>query len=128
MESDNEANIPTIKWLQHPLWCINTDRIFSNVDDLKQGIIKTSNTKVNASYTILLVGETGVGKSSALELIANVLTSKDIDHYDFEILDRTNEHGSLGKQPRTISARLYELTSNNGIVVSPDVFRRGEFA
>ena len=80
------------------------------------------------SYTILLIGETGVGKSSALEFIANVLTGKDIDHYDFEILDRTNEHGSLDNHPQTILARLYELTSNNGIVVSPNVSERGEFA
>jgi predicted ATPase len=71
-----------------------------------------------APYTILLVGETGVGKSSVLELIANVFAGNDIDHYNFHILDRTNERGGPSNQSQTNSARLYELTSKNGIVVS----------
>ena len=44
-----------------------------------QGIIKTRTNPAKAPYTILLAGETGVGKSSLLELIANVLHSKDIE-------------------------------------------------
>ena len=83
-----------------------------------QGIIKT---RAKAPYTILLVGETGVGKSALLELIANVLHSKDVDHYDFDILDHTNERGGSSNQSQTNSARLYEFTSKNGVVVSGDV-------
>jgi len=54
----------------------------SNVGPLERGIIRTSNSKAKAPYTILLVGETGVGKPSSLELTASVLISKRIDHYD----------------------------------------------
>jgi len=91
---------------------------FSDVESLKEGIIKTSKNELNTPYTILLVGETGVGKSSVLELIANVVTGKSIDHCDFSILDHTNEQGGSDNQSQTKSARLYELTSKNGIVVS----------
>jgi predicted GTPase len=89
---------------------------------LQNGIIKTSKNKTNKPYTILLVGETGVGKSSVLEFIANVLLGNDIDHYDFDILDRTNEQGGSDNQSQTNSARLYEFTSKNGIVVRYGVF------
>ena len=90
----------------------------SNVESLKKGTIKTSRHKAKAPYTILLVGETGVGKSSVLELIANVLDGNDVDNYDFHILDHTNERGGFNNQSQTNSTRLYELTSKNGIVVS----------
>ena len=78
----------------------------------------------NAPITILLVGETGVGKSSVLELFANVLAGKDIDHCDFDILDHTNEQGGSDNQSQTKSARLYEFKSRNGIMVGAGVFER----
>ena len=89
----------------------------SDVDSLKDGIIKTSKNKANAPITVLLVGETGVGKSSVLELFANVLTGKGIDHCDFDVLDYTNEQGGTDNQSQTKSARLYVLKSKNGIIV-----------
>jgi len=89
------------------------------------GIIKSSTRKAGAPHTILLVGEIGVGKSSVVELIANVLHGNDVDHYDFDTLDHTNEQGRSNNQSRTNSARLYELTSTNGIVVSVKGFERG---
>jgi len=88
------------------------------VQSLKQRIIKILKNTVQTPYTILLVGETGVGKSSFLEFIANVLIGRDIDHYDFEILDPTNEQGGSDNQSQTNSARLYELRGNDGIMVS----------
>ena len=91
--------------------------ISSDVESLKKGIIKTSKNKVQADYTILLVGETGVGKSAVLEFIANVLIANNIDRYNFEILDRSNEENGSSGQSQTNSARLYKFTSNNGIVV-----------
>jgi len=94
----------------------------SDVESLKKGIVKTSKNKVNAPYTILLVGESGVGKSSVLEFIANTLIGNDIDHYDFQILDHANEQGGSDNQSQTNSARMYELSSKNGIVVSVIVF------
>ena len=91
----------------------------SDVESLKKGIVKTSMNKANKSYTILLVGETGVGKSSVLEFIANVLAGNDINHYNFNILDQTNERGGSNNQSQTNSTRLYELMSNNGMTVCP---------
>jgi len=83
---------------------------------------------MKAPYTILLVGETGVGKSSVLEFIANVLAGNDIDHYNFNILDHTNERGGSNNQSQTNSARLYEFTSMNGVVVSSAVYGHGLYA
>ena len=91
----------------------------SDVESLKKGIVKTSMNKANKPYTILLVGETGVGKSSVLEFIANVLAGNDINHYNFNILDQTNERGGSNNQSQTNSTRLYELMSNNGMTVCP---------
>ena len=95
-----------------------SDRFSSDVEHLRKGIIRTSKSQANVPYTILLVGETGVGKSSALELIANVVAGNDIDHYKYDIPDKTNERGGSDDQSQTNSARIYELTSNNGKVVS----------
>ena len=92
----------------------------SDVDFLKHGIIKMPTSKANGSYTILLVGETGVGKSPLLKMIANVLLGNDIDHYDLDILNRPpKEQGAVGQ---TVSPHLYEITSVGGILVSSRVF------
>lgn len=77
--------------------------------------------KAKAPYTILLVGETGVGKSTVLQLIANVLIGRGINHYDFGILDDTNERGGSEMQSQTKSARLYKLQSTNGMEVCTNV-------
>ena len=97
----------------------SSDRLSSNVESLKKGIIKASKNKANRLYTILLVGETGVGKSSVLEFIGNVLAGNDINHYKFDILDYSNERGGTNNHSQTNSVRLYEFTSKNGVVVSP---------
>ena len=99
----------------------------SDVESIKRAIIKTSKNEAQAPYTILLVGETGVGKSSLLEFIANVLAGNDIDNYNFDILDRTNELGSPNHQSQTNSARLYEFASKNGIVVRAGMYERGDY-
>jgi predicted GTPase len=90
--------------------------------------VKTSMNAANLPYTILLVGETGAGKSSLLELIANVLMGNDVDHYDSNILDRANEQGNSVNQSQTNSAWIYERTSKNGIVVSPGICEFDEHA
>jgi len=73
-------------------------------------------------YTILLVGETGTGKSSLLEFIANVLIGKPPDGYKLDIIDQNNEQGGSGGCSQTNSARIYELRSNNDILVSPGIW------
>jgi len=98
----------------------------SSVVCLKQGMIQTQANPEKATYTILLVGETGVGKSSLLQFIANALHGNDVDHYDFDTLDDTNEQGGSNGQSQTNSARLYEFTSKNGIVVSSSGFECDE--
>ena len=88
--------------------------------------MKTSKNKAQAPYTILLVGETGVGKSSVLELIANVLIGNDPDHYNFHILDHDNEEGGSGSQSQTNAARIYDLPTKSGMLVSANVLERRE--
>jgi len=97
----------------------------SYVELLKHGFIRTSKNKAKAAYNILLVGETGVGTTSLLKFIANVLIGNAVDDYNFEILDHGNEQGGSNHQSRTNSTPLYKLTSKNGIVVSDSTFERG---
>ena len=90
-------------------------------------MIKTSKNEARTPYTMLLVGETGVEKSSVLQLIANVLAGNDIDHYNFDILDHTNEHDGFQNQSRTNEARLYKFTSKNEVVVSAEIHENGDY-
>ena len=94
----------------------------SDVESLKKGIIKTSRYKAQVTYTILLVGETGTGKSSLLEFISNVLLGITSDDYMFNTVDQNNEEGGSRGQSQTNSARVYELTSKNGILVSTSIW------
>ena len=100
-----------------------THRVHSDVESLKSGIIKTSKNEPKAVYTILLLGETGVGKTTFLELIASVLAGKSINLYDLEVLDHTND---LTNQNNSV--HLYEFTSKNGIIVSASICEYGEQA
>ncbi|KIJ48656.1 hypothetical protein M422DRAFT_86445, partial [Sphaerobolus stellatus SS14] len=62
-------------------------------------------------------GETGVGKSSVLEFIANVIAGNPISKYKFNIIDESNEAGGSGKHSQTNSAKTYILESANGHTV-----------
>ena len=81
-----------------------------------------------APYTILLVGETGTGKSSILEFIGNVLKGKGADCFDLKILDCSNEQGGSGGQSQTNFARIYEFSSTNGILASNSVYEYYKYA
>jgi polynucleotide 5'-kinase involved in rRNA processing len=85
------------------------------VESLRLAIVKRPRNKAKAPYNILLVGEAGVGKSSFVEFLANALAGNDIDHYHFGILD---DQGGSDNQGQTKSAHVYEISNNNGIVVS----------
>ena len=61
-------------------------------------------------------GETGKGKTSFLSLLANVLNGNNPNQYVF-FHDESNEAGGAKAQSQTNSAKLYELTSRNGITV-----------
>ena len=100
----------------------------SDVESLRKGIINTLKNKAKTPYTILLVGETGTGKSTFIEFLDNVLAGKDIDHYEFKTLDYKNEQGGSGGQSQTNTARIYELSSVNGMLVSNEVREYYEYA
>ena len=95
--------------------------VSSDVESLRKGIIKTLKHNAQAPYTILLVGETGTGKSTFIEFLDNVLNGKDVDRYEFKTLDYKNEQGGSGGQSQTNLARIYVLSSKNGISVSNKV-------
>ncbi|KAJ6594419.1 hypothetical protein B0H19DRAFT_919891 [Mycena capillaripes] len=89
-------------------------RFISSIEDLRKGTIKTRKNKAATPYTILLVGETGVGKSSVLEFIANVMVGNPAFKYDFSLLNHENEAGGSQAGSQTNAAHLYKLESNNG--------------
>ena len=112
---------------QH-IYYIRLDILPSDVESLKKGTVKVSKKNGNAPCTIILVGESGVGKSSFVEFIANVLLGNGISHCKFDILDSTNEQGSSGRQSQTGSVYLYEFVSQNGIMVSASGFNPSDYA
>ena len=83
------------------------------MEDLRKGNIKASYQNI---FTILLVGETGVGKTCMLDLIANVLAGHRPDEY-VDTHDRDNEAGGPQSQSQTNSAIVYEYMSTNDIKV-----------
>ncbi|VDC07470.1 unnamed protein product [Peniophora sp. CBMAI 1063] len=91
--------------------------LINSVEDLREGIVKTRRHRAEEPYTILLVGETGVGKSSLLEYVANVMLGKSVLDYDLDILDRSNEAGGSSKGSQTNSARLYTFESVDGVKI-----------
>ena len=60
--------------------------VLSNSESPSTDVESLKKDEAKGPYTTLLVGEIGVGKSSVLELIVNVL--HDVDHYDFHTLDQ----------------------------------------
>ena len=90
--------------------------MFSDLMSLERGIVKTSRNKENPQYTVLLVGETGVGKSSLVNFIATTLVGESIG---LDILEGAVSHQGLA------APHLHEITSNNGVLVSANVFEYG---
>ncbi|KAM6499734.1 hypothetical protein JOM56_005242 [Amanita muscaria] len=90
--------------------CLNT------VNELARGIIKTRMNKFR-EYTILLVGETGTGKTTFLSLLANILSGRNVGEYVF-IHDEDNEAGGSERHSQTMFAKPYLFDSNNGVKVT----------
>ncbi|KAF9255381.1 hypothetical protein L218DRAFT_967371 [Marasmius fiardii PR-910] len=84
------------------------------LEDVKRGIIKTTDGK--EVFTILLLGETGVGKTALLSFIGNVLEGHGVDQY-IDMHGMSNEKGGSQSQSQTDAATLYEFKSQNGVVV-----------
>ncbi|PFH47907.1 hypothetical protein AMATHDRAFT_49934 [Amanita thiersii Skay4041] len=86
----------------------------NTIESLSRGIIKS---KHNATeYIILLVGETGTGKTSLLSLLANTLAGRSPRDYNL-VHDSKNEAGGGNKHSQTNAAKVYEFYSTNGIKV-----------
>ncbi|KAK2467588.1 hypothetical protein APHAL10511_000443 [Amanita phalloides] len=85
----------------------------NTIENLRNGIIKTNQNKIN-EYTILLVGETGTGRTTFLSLIANILAGQGPEDY-VVFHDEDNEAGGARNQSQTNSAKLYEFISKNDV-------------
>ena len=79
---------------------------------LKDGCLVTKKKEL----TVLLVGETGVGKTAFLSLVSNILEGRDPSNYR-TTYDLANETGGSKQGSQTGSARLYEFASLNGVKV-----------
>ncbi|KAF9255379.1 hypothetical protein L218DRAFT_1081873 [Marasmius fiardii PR-910] len=84
------------------------------LEDVGKGIIKTTDGK--KELTILLVGETGVGKTALLSFIGNVLAGHKVDRY-VDMHEPSIEMGGPQSQSQTDAATLYEFKSQNGVAV-----------
>ncbi|KAF5358822.1 hypothetical protein D9758_008561 [Tetrapyrgos nigripes] len=89
--------------------------VLNDILALSKGVVRTDRNKEKV-FTILLVGETGVGKTSVLSLLFNVLSGNRTENYmDFH--DQGNEVEGSQRHSQTGSARLYEHTSVNGVTL-----------
>ncbi len=78
------------------------------------GVIHT--VKNRSELTILLVGETGVGKTSFLSLLANIVEGRRPDTF-VQAHYQSNEAGGSCAGSQTQEAMVYEFRSRNGILV-----------
>lgn len=63
------------------------------------------------------MGETGVGKTAFLTFIENAMKARAPPNYVLDVHDLSNESGLDSGQSQTNDAKLYEFTSENGIVL-----------
>ncbi|KAM6499732.1 hypothetical protein JOM56_005240 [Amanita muscaria] len=89
--------------------------VHSTVEDLARGIIQTRMNK-SREYTILLVGETGTGKTTFLSLLFNILSGRNVGEYQF-IDGEDKEAGGGERHSQTMFAKHYLFESNNGVKV-----------
>ncbi len=68
------------------------------------------------SLTILLIGETGVGKTAFMDLLANVCAGRVMEDFKAEH-KKDNEAGGSGSGSQTNKPKLYHITCANGYMV-----------
>ena len=88
----------------------------NEVASVARGIVCSTNYK--HELTILLVGETGVGKTSVLTWFFNTLQGLSPDKYNLEVRNARNEAGGSAKHSQTNEAQIYTLRSVNGFTVT----------
>ncbi|KAF9260137.1 hypothetical protein L218DRAFT_621119 [Marasmius fiardii PR-910] len=84
------------------------------LENVGKGIIRTTDSK--KELTILLLRETGVGKTALLSFIGNVLAGHKVDRY-IDLHEPSIEMGGPQSQSQTDAATLYEFVSQNDVVV-----------
>lgn len=85
----------------------------NNVRQLRRGDVIT--TAPDRAFTILLVGETGTGKTTFISFLTNVLAGIPVKSC-VDRRDPTNEAGGGQKQSQTQHPLLYELVSRNDVI------------
>ncbi|KAF8333284.1 hypothetical protein F5887DRAFT_893774 [Amanita rubescens] len=83
---------------------------------LGRGIIKTDRNK-SKQFTILLVGETGTGKTSLLSLLGNIVVGRKPEQF-VTFHDISIEAGGGEKQSQTNEAKVYKFRSRNGVRIT----------
>ncbi|KAF9459249.1 hypothetical protein BDZ94DRAFT_1051168 [Collybia nuda] len=86
--------------------------ILNTTDELGRGNIKSN--KGRTEFTILIVGETGTGKTTVLSLIANVLAGNKPGSYE-KFNKAAHEAGGGERHSQTNKAYLYCFESRNGV-------------
>jgi predicted GTPase len=76
--------------------------------------LRQGNLVTKKELTILLVGETGVGKTTFFTMVTNILEGRDPSNYRVAH-NLSNEIGGSKEGSQTNTARLYEFTSVNGV-------------
>lgn len=86
----------------------------STVAALRGGIVTTSSTR--SEFTIILIGESGVGKTSFLTLFYNILCGHQPEQYT-SYCEQSNEVGGSQAHSQTQTATTYEFVSKNGFKI-----------
>ncbi|KAM6499738.1 hypothetical protein JOM56_005246, partial [Amanita muscaria] len=67
-------------------------------------------------HSLILIGETGTGKTTFLSLLVNILSGRNAGEY-VSIHDEANEAGGGERHSQTMFAKHYLFESNNGVKV-----------
>ncbi|CCM05506.1 uncharacterized protein FIBRA_07729 [Fibroporia radiculosa] len=89
-------------------------QVLNTIDDLARGIVQTTHAKTE--LTLLVVGDTGTGKTAFLSLIANVLKGKTPSEYT-KLHELAHEVSGSRRHGKTDAFVPYEFVSTNGVTM-----------